>query len=119
MTEQPPVPAPTFAVVYRKGSRLEQLHAAYAEAKANADSATKTLKAVTDGIKVEMSKQAPEGAATIDLPAGAGPAMHLTYVESWRVDAKKLKAESPETYVRFAKKSGAWRLSEAKAGESE
>jgi hypothetical protein len=31
-------------------------------------------------------------------------------VESWRVDAKKLKTEAPETYVRYATKSTAWQL---------
>ena len=51
------------------------------------------------------------------LAEGAGPALTLTYSESWRIDAKRLKAEDPETYVRYAKKGGSWSMRPAKAGD--
>jgi hypothetical protein len=59
------------------------------------------------------------GASRVDLAGGAhGPALQLTYSESWRVDATRLKAEQPVLYVQYAKKSGSWSLAEAKGGEA-
>lgn len=91
-------------------TRLEQLTAQYDMAKAEADKAASTLKAVTDAIKLELASAAP-GETSIDLVSDllAAP-LRLVAVESWRVDAKKLKAEAPETYVRYAKKSTSWTL---------
>lgn len=116
MNEQEPL-----TVTAPVGSRLEQLQASYAEAKAQADEAAARLKVVTDGIKAELSAAIAEtGDRRVDLVGGPGPALTMTYAESWRVDAKKLKAEAPETYVRFAKKSSSWTLRLAKtAGGAE
>ena len=108
--EAPATETAPYRVVAETGTRLEQLHAAYPEAKAAADAAAERLKGITDGIKLELSQAAPEGTAKVDLTSPDGPPMRLTYTESWRVDARKLKAEDPHTYVRFAKKSGAWSL---------
>lgn len=96
-------------------SRLEQLHAAYAEAKAQADEAAKRLKGITDAIKAELTAQHP-GAPRLTLQSNAGPALGLTYSESWRVDAKRLKAENPLVYVTYAVKSGSWRLAPVRGG---
>jgi hypothetical protein len=92
-------------------SRLEQLAAQYDMAKAEAEKAANDLKAITDAIKFELMNEAPEGETSIELqsPDLAHP-LRLTAVESWRVDAKKLKAEDPLTYVRYAKKSTSWTL---------
>lgn len=120
MTETPTTDQPVIdnrvQVHATTNPRLEQLHAAYTDAKANADQATKTLKAITDAIKVELTQAAPER-RRIELVGLDGPALQLTYTESWRVDAKMLKAEEPETYVRYAKKSGSWTLALAKGGD--
>lgn len=110
MSEQTPHSPAPYAVTAEPGTRLEQLQAAYADAKAASDEAASRLKLVTDGIKAALVEAAPEGAAKIALAGGSGPAMQLTYAESWRVDATKLKAEDPVTYVRYAKKSGSWTL---------
>lgn len=104
------------------GTRLEQLHAAHEQAKA--DAAAADLKALTDALKAELSAYVTSGPGRpqVDLvpPAGAGyRPLRLSYVESWRVDARKLKAEDPETYVRYAKKSGAWVLKALAGGERE
>lgn len=107
------------AVVAQAGTRLEQLHAEYATAKAAADEASARLKVVTDGIKAELVAAVPD-TPRIELRAAPGAdvvPLQLTYVESWRVDAKRLKAENPETYVRYAVKGGSWRLAPAR-GES-
>lgn len=112
--EQPVEPEPT-RVQAEPGTRLEQLHAAYPAAKSAADAAAAALKAITDGIKLELTQAAPE-ARRIALGGDAGPALQLTYAESWRVDAKKLKAEDPLTYVRFATKSGSWTLKAVRGG---
>lgn len=92
-------------------SRLEQLLAQYDVAKAESAKAGEALKAITDGIKAELAAIAPEGETDVrvDSPDLAAP-LRLTARTSWRVDAKKLKAEAPETYVRFAVQSTAWEL---------
>ena len=97
-------------VIPETDTRLAQLLAQYDLAKAEADKAAETLRAITDAVKVELVNAAP-GAHDIrvESPDLARP-LRLFAVESWRVDAKKLKAEAPETYVRFAKKSTAWQL---------
>lgn len=104
-TEAPTVPQ----VAGEPGTRLEQLHAAYASAKSEAAAAAEALKTVTDAIKLELTQAVPD-APSIDLVGEGLPPLRLTYVESWRVDSRKLKAEDPETYVRYAKKSGSWTL---------
>lgn len=90
-------------------SRLAQLQSQYAEAKSAADAAAEHLKGITDAIKHELTRAAPEH-TKIDLPAGHGPALRLTYSERWSLDTRRMKAEDPLTYVRYAKKGGAWTL---------
>lgn len=99
--------------------RLAQLHASYDEAQANYDAASSHLDAIKTGIKAELAQLAPEGSTKIALNGTDGPPLTLTYAESWRVDSRKLKTEDPETYVRFAKKSGSWTLKAARGGGSE
>lgn len=99
-----------FVVQPQPGSRLEQLQAVYADAKARADEASAQLKAITDAIKTELTALAPIGETRIALQSEAGPRLRLTYSEAWRLDSKRLKAEVPETWVRYAKKSGSWTL---------
>lgn len=113
-TAEPTVgqPDPLARVDAPAGSRLEQLHEAYAGAKAAADEATTRLKAVTDALKVELTQAAPEGTSRIELIGPLGPPLRLTYAETWRLDSRRLKAEDPEMYVRYAKKSGSWTLRE-------
>jgi hypothetical protein len=92
------------------GSRLEDLLAAYAHLKPQADEVASRLKAVTDAIKVELTTLVP-GAARIDVAheALARP-LRLSWIEKWDLDAKRMKAEDPATYVRFARKGGSWQL---------
>lgn len=98
-------------------SRLAQLHAAYPAAKAAADEAAATLKAITDAIKLELTQAAPdEERVTL---RGDGPTLALTYAERWTIDSRKLKAEDPETYVRYAKKGGSWTLKALPQGGAE
>lgn len=91
-------------------TRLEALTAQYDLAKAEVDKAGEALKAITDGIKHELRTAAP-GETSILLTSDllARPLL-LAQIESWRVDAKKLKAEDPLTYVRFATKSFSWSM---------
>lgn len=121
MTEQPTIEALPRQVQPESNSRLAQLHAAYADAKAAVDAATEAMKAVTDAIKVELTAVDPNERRFELVPAPGVTArpLQLTYVESWRLDSTRMKKEEPETYVRYAKKSGSWRLAEAKGGESE
>lgn len=91
-------------------SRLAQLQAVYAEKKAAKDAAEKELKAITDAIKVELTSLDPEERRFELTGNGDAPSLRLTYVESWRLDSTRMKRENPETYVRYAKKSGSWTL---------
>lgn len=112
-----PVP-PAHVVVATGDTRLAQLYAAYPAAKAAADAATEALKAITDGIKAEMAAAAPDGCTDIELRSPDVPVapMALKYVESWRIDAKKMKSENPLAYATYAKRSGSWRLAPVKGG---
>lgn len=96
-------------------TRLAQLAAQYDLAKAEAAKAAEALKAITDGIKAELANAAPgETDVRLESPELEKP-LRLSAVTSWRVDATKLKAEAPETYVRYAKQSTAWRLDAVKS----
>lgn len=114
-TEQSQQAEPAFVPVAANATeRLAQLHASYAEAKAAADGAAERLADVKDAIKAELMALAPEGSTKIALTGPDGPTLTLVHAESWRVDSRKLKAEDPETYVRYAKKSESWTLAAAK-----
>lgn len=102
-----------YTVVAQADTKLAQLQAAYPDAKAAADAAAATLKAITDGIKFELSQAAPDQ-TRIELTGTAGPTLRLAYSERWTLDSKRMKAEDPETYVRFARKGGAWSLTKVK-----
>jgi hypothetical protein len=108
----PATTQPPYAVVAQPGTRLEQLQAEYPSAKAAAKEADDRLKAITDGIKAELQGAVPDRPSIELRGAGDVPTLELRYVESWRVDSTKLKREDPETYVRYAVKSGSWRLAE-------
>lgn len=103
-----------YTVVADPDTRLAQLHASYADAKARADEAAKQLKAITDAIKVELNTAAPEE-TRVELRGDAGPGLVLRYTERWTLDSKKMKAEDPLTYVRYARKGGSWSLSQVRA----
>jgi hypothetical protein len=108
--EEAPIEPKPVQVTPQADSRLEQLHAMYETLKANKDEAEKQLKAVTDAIKSEVSAMLPQGSTAATITGQAGPPLALTWVESWRLDSRKMKAEDPETYVRYATKSGTWKL---------
>lgn len=113
--EVPPVEQPPVQIVPRGDSKLAQLHAMYAGAKANADAAAEELKTITTAIKAELAQAAP-GQPKVDLIGQGLPPLGLRHVETWRVDTRKLKAQDPETYVRYAKKSESWALRPLGAG---
>jgi hypothetical protein len=105
--------APPTKVLAVPGSRLEDLLATYAPLKPQADELADRLKSVTDAIKAELTAAAPD-ALKIDVAheALAAP-LRLSYVESWTLDTKRLKAEQPALYVTYARKGGKWVLKAA------
>lgn len=114
----PTTPEPgAFAVEPAAETRLAQLHAAYADAKAAADAAAERLKTITDGIKAELAALAPEGTTRVDLGGAFGPTLRLAYAERVTFDSRKLKIDDPELYVRYAKFGGAWSLRAVTGGE--
>lgn len=102
--------APATSVAVPSGSRLDGLLAMYAELKPQAEELATRLKSVTDAIKAELTTAAA-AAQRIDVAHTALPLpLRLSYVESWSLDTKRLKAEAPETYVMYARKGGKWDL---------
>jgi hypothetical protein len=92
------------------GSRLEDLLATYAHLKPQADEVASRLKAVTDAIKVELTNAVP-GALKVDVAHEAlTQPLRLSWIEKWDLDSKRMKAEDPATYVRWARKGGSWQL---------
>lgn len=118
MTQQPAPDRPAAgAITPEPGSRLEQLRDLYPILKAEADNAAEKLKAVVDGIKVELTTAAP-GASHVYLAGTAdAPALGLTYSESKRFDSTRFKRDQPGLYDSYLKASGSWRLAPIKGGE--
>lgn len=92
-------------------SKLAALCEQYYILKPEADRLAAELKVVTDALKVELTTQAP-GDAVIVVATGdpVRKPLRLTAQTSWRLDSKRLKAEAPETYVRYATRSTSWVL---------
>jgi hypothetical protein len=91
-------------------SNLGRLCSAYKLAKPRADQAAKALEQIVDAIKVELTNAAP-GETSVDLTADVlERPLRMTCVQSWYVDSKRLKAEDPYTYVKWAKKRTVWKL---------
>lgn len=89
-------------------SRLDALAAEYAQLQPQVQALTERLKTVTDGIKTEL---AMTGAETTLLASPHLPELlRLSRVMSWRLDSKRLKAEHPQTWAQYARKSLSWRL---------
>lgn len=106
----PTEPPPAAVVEPTPDTRLAQLADAYTSAKAAADEADAHLKTITDAIKIELITAAP-GSNRIDLksPSLAAP-LRMQSRTSWKLDTARLKAEDPETYVRYARQSSYWEL---------
>lgn len=93
-------------------SRLAHLAARYDALKARADTAKADLEELTTAIKAEMAAAAGHAAGpaiVLDTPDLQRP-LRLTAVESWKIDAKRLKVDDPVTYVRWARKSMSLKL---------
>ena len=97
--------------------RLAVLYAAYPAAKAEADEAAKRLKAITDGIKLELTTRAPEGTAKLELRGAQGNPLRLAWQITKRFDTKAFSAAYPAEYERFRTPSGSWVLAPIKGGE--
>ena len=81
-----------------------------AAAKARAAEADAELKAITDGIKTELSSAHPDATEVVLSSPHLARPLQLQAVERWTVDSKRLKTEDPTTYVRWARQSTSWRL---------
>ena len=102
----PPIPR----ITPEPGSRLDDLLAEFAALKPQLDELTTRLDTVKAGIKAELAAAAP-GHQQVDTTSEAlAQPLRLSYVESWRLDAKRMKSEDPATYVRYAVKGGRWEL---------
>jgi hypothetical protein len=105
---------PRLVITPAPGSVLEDLLSAEHAAEAAANESAERLKALRDRIKAELT-QAHPGAVKFDI-AGTShrPAKQLNWVNTVRLDTKRLKDEQPETYVEYAEFGGKWVLSRAR-----
>lgn len=92
------------------GSRLEQLCSQYNDAKSRADEAAANLKAITDGIKLELTTAYPEQPKLTVASDYLERPLTLTETSRWTVDTKKLKEDNPALYVQYARQSKVWVL---------
>ena len=97
--------------------RLAVLYAAYPEAKAEADEAAKRLRAITDGIKLELTTRAPEGTAKLELKGQGGTPLRLAWQVTRRFDTRLFQRDQPDVYDSYRKDSGSWVLAPIKGGE--
>lgn len=100
-----------------EGDRLTALYLAYPDAKAKADAAAAELKAITDGIKVELTNRAPQGTAKLELRGTGGTPLRLAWQVTNRFDTTRFRKEQPAVYDSYKKPSGSWVLAPIKAGE--
>lgn len=91
-------------------TRLDQLAAEYAALKPLAEEYAQRLESIKDGIKAELASAAPGATKVLLTCSYLEKPLQLSARTSWRVDMKRLKAEQPETYVRYAVQSTSWSL---------
>lgn len=101
-------PPPT--IIPATDSRLDQLAALYAELKPQFEELKERLDEITEGIKTELRTAAPEHSNLLLNSPHLTKPLRLQLVTQWRVDSPRLKAEQPELYVHYARKSEFWRL---------
>lgn len=111
-----PTTPPAFRVPAGPDSHLEQLLVMYDEAKAAADAANTRLEDLKTSLKARLSAVVPEGTTRISADAARlGLAYNMTWVERTDVDTKRMRAEAPDVYEQFARKSGRWELRRAES----
>ena len=95
-------------------SRLEQLLAQYAPARAAYEEALANFEAVKNAIKATATVYASEaGSDSITVSGRPGlPVLSVRWAKQWRLNTARLKEEQPETYVRYAEQHGRWELRE-------
>lgn len=121
-TQPQPVEQPPLVVdVATAGpdDRLAALYGAYPAAKAEADEAAKRLKAITDGIKAELTAKAPDLAQTpkFELRGPGGTPLRLAWQITKRFNTKRFQAEQAAVYEAYREPSGSWVLAPIKGGE--
>lgn len=95
-------------------SRLEQALALYDQFKSQADELESRMKSLKDIIATELLAKAPEGSTRIATDAAAlGLAYSYNWIPRTDLDTKRMKAEAPDVYARFARAGGRWELRKA------
>lgn len=99
--------------------RLAVLYAAYPSAKAEADEAAKRLKAITDGIKLELTSRAADLTRTpkFEVRGAGGTPLRLAWQITRRFNTKRFQAEQAAVYESYREESGSWVLAPIKGGE--
>lgn len=97
--------------------RLVALYRARPQAKADADAAAAVLKAINDGIKVELTTRTTEGTAKVELRGEGGTPLRLAWQITRRFNSKRFDKDHPGVYDSYKEPSGSWVLAEIKGGE--
>ena len=126
MTAVPAQPAPPkkrLKVEPEPGGQLEQFLVAFKQGKDEADVAAEKSEEFKAAIKNWLLSLFPDGEGLPDAfditadPHGRYPAFTMTLKGGFRLDTERMKAESPETYVAFAKPvTPSWELRESSGG---
>lgn len=91
--------------------RLDQLTAQWWAAKQAADEAEKLAKELSNQVKTETLRQAPEGSTDVILRSSHLPCPYrVARRETRRFDTKGFRAADPQTWARWTKPHVEWRL---------
>lgn len=99
-----------LAVTAAPGSILEDLLAQENAAEAAQKEAADRLKSLRDRIKAELTQAHPEVGKFDIAGTPHRPAKTLRWVDTVRLDTRRLKAEQPRVYVQYAEFGGRWEL---------
>jgi predicted phage-related endonuclease len=105
---------PRMAITPVPGSVLENLLAQEHAAEAAQKEAYDRLKGLRDQVKAELTQAHPDITAFDIAGTPHRPAKTLNWVNTVRLDTKRLKAEQPRIYVDYAEFGGKWVLSPAR-----
>ena len=105
---------PRIAVTPAPGSVLEDLLSREAAAEAAANEAADRLKSVRDAIKAELSQAHPGISRFFIAGSATRLPKTLTWVETVRLDTKRMKQDAPQLYVEYAVFGDRWELRTAR-----
>lgn len=109
-TEIPGAPLVTAA----PDTELAQLVAEYDRLDVEVKAKTAELDDIKARLKVKLQELKPGETEVLLSAPGLVKPLRMYWQEKWTLDSKRLKAQIPEVWVRFAKQGGSWYLARTK-----